>query len=210
MNQIYFVEEKILRIIGVTGGIGSGKSTVSRILEDLGAEIIDADEISREVMSPGEQAFKEVVNCFGKEYIGQNGELDRKKLAAVVFSHPEKLKFLNSITHKHIIDRILKRIDLKAKEGYNGVIVIDVPIPVEKGFLDTVDEVWVVDAERDIRIKRIMERSNMSYEEAVSRINSQIAQSDYLAIANEVIENNGSVEELEQKVVKLYFSKNEN
>ncbi|HHW32330.1 MAG TPA: dephospho-CoA kinase [Clostridiaceae bacterium] len=199
-----------MRIIGVTGGIGSGKSTVSRILEDLGAVVIDADKISREVTSPGEQAFNEIVNCFGEEYIGQNGQLDRKKLAALVFSHPDKLKLLNSITHKHIIDRILKMIDAKAKEGYNGVIAIDAPIPVEHGFLDTVDEVWVVDAERDVRIKRIMERSNMSYEEAVSRINSQIAQSDYLAVANEVIENNGSVEELEQKVVKLYFSKSEN
>lgn len=199
-----------MRIIGVTGGIGSGKSTVSRILEDLGAVVIDADKIAREVMAPGEDAYNEIVKFFGNEYIGQNGQIDRKKLAAMVFGNPEKLELLNNITHKHIIKRILEIIEAKAREGYNGVIVIDAPIPVEHGFLDTVDEVWVVDADRDVRIKRIMERSNMSYEEAVSRINSQIPRSDYLSIANEIIENNGSVEELEQKVVKLYFSKNEN
>lgn len=197
-----------MKIIGVTGGIGSGKSTVSRILEDLGAVILDADKISREVMLPEGEAFEEVINSFGRKYLDENNQLDRKKLAQLVFNNPDKLKILNNISHKHIVNRILQGIEEKSKEGYRGVIVIDAPIPLEHGFLDIVDEVWVVDAEKDIRVNRVIKRSNMTYEEALNRINSQLNQSDYLAIADEVIENNGSIEDLEKNVVKLFIHKN--
>lgn len=201
------LEEWSLKIIGITGGIGSGKSTVSRILEDLGAEIIDADKIAREVVSSKGDAFKEIIDTFGIELLNEKGELDRKKLADVVFNQPEKLDILNKISHKYVIDRILHSLDAKTKEEKGGTIVVDAPIPVKHGFLDTVDEVWVVYADRDIRIKRVMERGNMTYEEILNRINSQISDSDYLNIAHEVIENNGSIEELEKNVVKLFFQK---
>jgi dephospho-CoA kinase len=202
------LEVVALKIIGVTGGIGSGKSTVSRILEDLGAVILDADKISQEVMLPEGEAFEEVINYFGKEYLDENNQLDRKKLAQLVFNNPNKLEILNKISHKHIVNRILQGIEQKTIEGYGGVIVIDAPIPLEHGFLDIVDEVWVVDADKDIRVNRVIKRSNMTYEEALKRVNSQLKQSDYLAIADEVIDNNGSIEDLEQNVVKLFLHKN--
>jgi len=192
-------------VIGITGGIGSGKSTVARILRDLGAKVIDADRISREVTAKGKKALDDIVGTFGSGILNEDGELDRKKLADIVFNDPERLKLLEAIVHKYVIEEIEKRVNALKNEGNSDIIVLDVPIPVERGFIDLADQVWVVTCDMETRIKRIMERSCYTYEEAVRRINSQMREEEYLKIADEVIVNNGSIEELENAVAKLYI-----
>jgi dephospho-CoA kinase len=194
-----------LRVIGVTGGIGSGKSTVSRILYDLGAKIIDADRIAREITSKTGKAYKEIVESFGPEILDERENIDRKKLSDIAFNDRQELEKLNSITHKYVAEDIKITLDRLKEEGTCEVVVIDAPIPVEQGFMDTVDEVWVVTAGLEERIERVMERSSFTYEQVVDRINSQLKDSDYLKLADEVICNNGSIEDLEQAVVKLFF-----
>jgi len=196
-----------MKIIGITGGIGSGKSTVSRILRDLGAAVIDADVLAKSVTTEGSEALKELTEYFGNDIVDEAGELDRKKLASIAFSDPVKLHALNSITHKYITEKIISAIEALRNSGKKDFIVIDAAIPIEKGFLDVTDEVWVVTADRETRIKRVMDRSDLTYEEVVNRINSQIRDEEYLRIADEVINNNGTIEELEQAVVKLFLQK---
>ena len=196
-----------MKIIGVTGGIGSGKSTVSRTLRDLGAAVVDADILAKNVTAGGKEALNELVNCFGKDIIKESGELDRVKLASIAFGDKVKLHALNSITHKHIVERIRDTIKVLESTTKWDFIVIDAPIPLEKGFLDLADEVWVVIADRETRIKRVMDRSGFSYEAVIDRINAQMSDDEYLRIADEVFYNNGTVEELEQAVVKLFLQK---
>ena len=194
-----------MRIIGITGGSGSGKSTVSRILHDLGAKVINADRIAREVVHKGSKALKELVEYFGDSILDDKGELNRKKLGTVVFEDNEKLEALNRITHKHISQRIMESIDEARNSGNPGVVVIDAPLPVKEGFLNLVEKVWVVTADKEIRLKRIMDRDGISREDALNRILSQASDEEYLRIADEVLVNNGNIVELEKEVVKLFF-----
>lgn len=194
-----------MKIIGVTGGIGSGKSTVSRILRDLGAKIVSADKIARDIVHKGEKALLEIVEHFGDEILTSNGELDRKKLGTIVFGNNEKLEVLNSITHKYIVEKIVNIVEQFKMDNKSGIMVIDAPIPVEHGFIDIVDQVWVVTADIDVRVKRIIERDGITREEALSRINSQKKESEYLDIADEVLVNNGEIEELEKEVARLFI-----
>ncbi len=196
-----------MKIIGVTGGIGSGKSTVSRTLRDLGAAVVDADILAKSVTTVGSEAVNELVKYFGNDIIRESGELDREKLASIAFGDQVKLHALNSITHKHIVERIRDTIEVLKSTAKWDFIVIDAPIPIEKGFLDLADEVWVVIADRETRIKRVMDRSGFTYEAVTDRINAQMCDEEYLRIADEVIYNNGTVEELEQTVVKLFLQK---
>lgn len=198
-----------MRIIGITGGIGSGKSTVSRVLRDLNAAVIDYDSVARSVTAKGGKAFEELVSYFGKDILDENGDLDRKRLAEIVFNDQVKLHALDSITHKYVKAKVLENIEIIKQTGKSDVIVLDCPLPIENGFLDLAEEVWAVTADRDLRIKRIMERNNFTHEEAVARINSQKKDEDYSNIADVLIQNNGSVEDLEKTVVKLFLHKKE-
>lgn len=194
-----------MRIIGITGGIGSGKSTVSRILFTLGAKIIDADVVARKVVSKGEPALTEILQNFGETVLDDNGELNRRKLSEMVFSDPERLNILNGITHKYITEDIAAQIEKEKEERNYDTIVIDVPLPYEHGFIDTVDEIWVVTANKETRIRRAMERSGISYEDAVNRINAQMSEHEYAAIGDVLIDNNTDIIDLEKNVVKLYY-----
>lgn len=194
-----------MKIIGVTGGTGSGKSTVSQILHDLGAIIINADSIAKEVVSKGGKTLEEIAEYFGIEIVDDNGELDRRKLGHIVFNNPEKLNVLNTITHKYIAEKINEKVNSLKSDSDAGVVVIDAPIPIEYGFLDLSDTVWVVVADTKVRIKRIMERDGLSYDEALSRLKAQKKDEEYLKIADEVLVNNGNIEELEKEVVRLFF-----
>lgn len=192
-----------MKIIGVTGGIGSGKSTVSHILSGLGVKIIDSDMIAREIVQKGEKALNELVGYFGNEILDKNCELDRRKLGQLVFNNSDNLKALNDITHKYIIKKIMGNIDSIRKENVVDIVALDAPIPVEHGFLDVVDEVWVVVADQNIRIKRMIDRTGLTYDEVVKRIHSQKKDEEYIALADKVIYNNGSREQLENDVKKL-------
>lgn len=196
-----------MRIIGVTGGIGSGKSTVSRILRDLGAAVIDADVAARTVTGKGGKALEELVAYFGNSILEADGDLNRHKMSEIVFDDPVKLHALNAITHKYVTEKIMENLQSIKAFGNHEVIVLDCPLPVEHGFLDMVDEVWVVTADRSTRVVRIVDRSGSTSEEAAKRINSQKKDEEYIKVANEVIYNNGSIEELEKAVVRLFLQK---
>jgi len=187
-----------VKTIGVTGKIGSGKSTVSKILADMGAAVIDADAIYRSITKKGHEVYDELVDSFGDEILDDNGEIDRKKLAAIAFQDEEELKKLNDITHKHIVRVIIDKLnEYKNKEK---VVVIDAAIPVEHGFLDVADQVWVVLADKETRINRVMKRSGLTYEQVLERMNSQPGDDYYCGIADVIIQNDGSFEDLKAEV----------
>lgn len=196
-----------MKIIGITGGIGSGKSTASSALRDLGAAVLDADIISRNVTAPGGKAYDELVEYFGKGIVREDGELNRELLAELAFSDRVKQHALNCITHKYIVEKIYDTIEILRNNNKCDIAVIDAPIPLEKGFLDLADEVWVIAADRELRIKRAMDRSGYSYEDVVRRIEAQPADEEYKKLADEVIYNNGTPEELEQAIVRLFLQK---
>ncbi|MGE5329435.1 MAG: dephospho-CoA kinase [Deltaproteobacteria bacterium] len=191
-----------MRIIGLTGGIGAGKSTTAKILESLGASIIDADEIAKELLKNGNKAYNEIVNFFGTEILGDDKEINRKKLADIVFNDRQKLAVLNDITHKEVYRSMDEIIDNLKQKNYKGIVVLDVPIPNED-FKKMTDEIWVVDCDDEIRIDRIIKRMGIAREEAVQRIKSQIKREDYLRLAKNVIRNAGTEEELRTSVINL-------
>ena len=188
-------------VIGVTGGIGSGKSSVSAIMAELGAEVVDADEISHGVTQGGMPAVYEIADAFGDRFVDMYGRLRRQALAKHVFSDPERVRRLESIIHRYVIMDIESRVKRFRQRG-RGVMALDVPIPVEHGFRDQCDLIWVVDAEEDIRIARVMQRSDMTEEEVRERMASQMSRGEYMAIADRIITNNGTREELYTQVCR--------
>lgn len=190
---------KDLLTIGITGGIGSGKSTVARILKKYGADVIFADDLAKEITEPDMPAYRKIIEHFGIEIIGEDNRINRKKLAEIVFSNSEELKRLNEITHSIVADMIEKLIK-EYKSSGKKLVVVEAIVPVEHGFLDLVDTVWVVLADQSTRIDRVMERSGLTYEEARQRIQSQLSDEMYKSIADKVIYNDGTLKELEEKV----------
>lgn len=196
-----------LLVIGVTGGTGSGKSTVSRFLSEMGAEIIDTDAISRELTGPGSEMLKEMVKYFGGGILNSDGSLNRRLLGEIAFKDKEKLSVLNDISHKRIAEEIITRVNAAKQENRHGIIVIDAPVPIKHGFLDVVDEVWVVVSDEDARLRRVMDRSGLSKEQATSIISSQMSQDEYLKLADEVILNDSDLETLKKGVSAIYSGK---
>ncbi len=147
-------------IIGLTGGIGSGKSTVSDILKEQGIPVVDGDRIAREVVEPHRPAYDEIVRVFGTEVLQQDGTLNRKHIGEIVFSDPEKLSVLNSITHKEIYRVILERLE-SLKETGTTLVFLDVALLFETGFDQLTDRVWVVDAPDAVRVERIQKRDGL-------------------------------------------------
>ncbi|HEX2924865.1 MAG TPA: dephospho-CoA kinase [Ruminiclostridium sp.] len=198
-------QNRISFILGITGGIGSGKSTVSFILKEMGAVVIDADLISREVVKPGQRALEELTQEFGGDILDDCGQLKRKVLADKVFTDDSKLRILNSIVHKYVARKIKDNVEEQLQKQ-TRVIVIDAPIPIKTGFLDLCDKVWTVSASMEARIERVMRRNGMTREEAVSRIRSQISDEEYISIADTVINNNDDVPTL-KKEVQIQFAR---
>lgn len=198
-----------MRIIGLTGGIGTGKSTVSSILHNLGAKIIDADIISRQITTKGSPVLKSLAQAFDSDIIDENGELIRSALASKVFANKDALEELNSITHPAIGDRICEIVEREKELDETDTIVVDVAIPFVHGFRDTVEEIWVVTADKEKRVERIIKRNNYTRDEALNRINSQMSDQEYTSIADVIVENNGDITELEQRVVKQFYFKSE-
>ena len=193
-------------LVGLTGGIASGKSTVSRMLNQLSCLVIDADLIARDVVEPGEPAYQEIVREFGKGVLDEEGYIDRKKLGAVVFNDPEKRKRLNEITHPEIIRREEDILAELAAEGHEGIVILDVALLIEAGGAGRVDRLVVVTAEERTQEKRLTNRDNLSTEDALKRIRSQMPLSEKARLAHYVISNSGSVEETLRQVRELYQS----
>ncbi|MBZ4645795.1 MAG: coaE [Clostridia bacterium] len=192
-----------MKIIGLTGGTGSGKSTVAGIARQLGAKVIDADIVAREVVKKGQTALEEIVRYFGTEVLLESGELDRKKLGRIVFADKEKLRLLNQITHKYIIHNIKEEIKIEMRKNTYNIIIIDAAILIESGLYEICDAVWVVVANKEERIRRIMERDQLSLTEAQNRINSQMAESEMKKYASAVINNDNDIESVRFQVTQL-------
>ncbi|MFI3174726.1 MAG: dephospho-CoA kinase [Bacillota bacterium] len=181
-----------MKIIGITGGTGSGKGYVSNHLKTLGAYHLDADAVGHEIIKKGQLAYDEIVDYFGKEILGDDGEIMRKSLGRIVFSDAEKLKVLNQCTHKYIQKYIEEEIE---KVGNSSVdcpaFLIDAPLLLEGGLVDVCDAIFVVFAPEYLRVQRIIERDSITEELAKQRITSQKSWSEYEALATHVIKNEG-------------------
>lgn len=176
--------------VGLTGGIGSGKSEVARRLAERGAIVIDADKIAREVVEPGTPGLAEIVQAFGDEVLRPDGTLDRARLGSIVFADPEKLKILNGIVHPKVGARMA---ELEQAAPPDAVVVYDVPLLAENGLAPLYDLVIVVDAADETRIKRLTTLRGMPEQDARARIAAQASREERLKIADIVIENEGSL-----------------
>jgi len=195
---------RAMKVVGLTGGIASGKSTVSKMLADLGAAVIDADIIAREIMKKGTPVWQKVKEVFGEEYFRPDGEVDRQKLGQLVFSNPEALRKLNSITHPVIKRHVLSEIErFKAKGGHKAVVV-DAALLIEAGWCDMVDEVWLVVVDRESQIRRLMRRSGLTRQQAINRINSQMDQDIKKRYADRVIDNSRDMDHIREQVERLW------
>lgn len=182
-------------VIGLTGGVATGKSLVASELARLGAHVICADEIAREVVGKGSRALAEIEGAFGGGVIKPDGTLDRKALGAVVFTDPESRRLLESITHPEIIERIRGRVRELKKRYAEPIIVIDAPLLFEVGLERETDRVIVVCADVEEQVRRITSRDGLTVEEARRRIEAQMPLEEKAARADYVIENNGAKEE---------------
>ncbi|MET9295948.1 dephospho-CoA kinase [Streptomyces sp. NPDC003077] len=183
--------------VGLTGGIGAGKSEVSRLLESYGAVIVDADKIAREVVEPGTPGLAAVVAEFGAEVLTPEGILDRPKLGGIVFNDAEKLKALNAIVHPLVRAR---SDELEAAAGPHAVVVNDVPLLAENGLAPLYDLVVVVDAAPETQLDRLVRLRGMTEEDARARMAAQASREKRLAVADLVIDNDGPLEALEPQV----------
>ncbi|GCD38481.1 dephospho-CoA kinase [Streptomyces chrestomyceticus JCM 4735] len=187
--------------VGLTGGIGAGKSEVSRLLASYGAVIVDADKIAREVVEPGTPGLAAVIAEFGEDVLSADGTLDRPKLGAIVFSDPQKLQALNAIVHPLVGARSA---ELEAAAGPDAVVVHDVPLLTENGLAPLYDLVVVVDATPDTQLDRLVRLRGMAESEAKARMEAQASREKRLAIADLVIDNDGPLEDLEPQVRQVW------
>jgi dephospho-CoA kinase len=191
-----------LILVGLTGGIGSGKTTVAGMLAGRGAVVVDADELAREALEPGTRAFKHVSDLFGDDVLTHDGRIDRTALAGVVFSDEEKRRALESITHPEVF-RLLAETVEKFRDT-DDVVVFDAPLIIETGFHEAVDLLVVVTAPVEQRIERVRRDRGMSEAEAAVRIAAQAEPEARDAAADVLIHNDGDLEELEARVDELW------
>ncbi len=187
-------------VLGVTGGIGTGKSTVSGYFRDKGIEVLDADEISRKVTDVGGVALPEIAELFGPRAITANGALNRKYVASLVFTEKKKLDKLSAIVHHYVLTTIGEEI-AKAAERKVKLIVLDVPIPVKHGFVDVCNQILVVSSRDDIRLERLVLRG-MDRDDARKRMAMQMTREEYEELADRVLVNVGTIDELYDQIDK--------
>ncbi|WP_242307247.1 dephospho-CoA kinase [Bacillus cereus group sp. BfR-BA-01524] len=179
-------------VIGLTGGIASGKSTVSEMFRELSIPVIDADIIAREVVERGKPAYNKIVEVFGAEVLQQDGELDRPKLGSIVFYNEEKRLQLNKIVHPAVREEMNRQKGMYIKEGMQA-IVLDIPLLFESKLTSLVDRILVVAVTPDTQLERLMKRNGFSEEEATARIQSQMPLAEKVKNADEVINNDGTI-----------------
>ncbi|HFD6457042.1 TPA: dephospho-CoA kinase [Staphylococcus aureus] len=189
------------KVIGLTGGIASGKSTVSELLSVFGFKVVDADKAAREAVKKGSKGLAQVREVFGDEAIDENGEMNRRYMGDLVFNHPEKRLELNAIIHPIVRDIMEEEKQEYLKQGYN--VIMDIPLLFENELENTVDEVWVVYTSESIQMDRLMQRNNLSLEDAKARVYSQISIDKKSRMADHVIDNLGDKLELKQNLEGL-------
>ena len=197
--------------ICLTGGIGTGKTEASNILQTLGATVINADEVAHSFYAPGMLVWQEIVDEFGESILGANGEIDRAKLAGIVFADEKFLSRLNEIVHPKTRSEIERRLQLMV-EGGKKAVVIEIPLLVESilkgnswGLI--FDEIWVMSSDKKKVIQRVMNRNQLNEDSVLSRIDSQVSQKMRLSYADVVIDNDGTLAQLKQKVTSLWHQK---
>ncbi len=192
-----------MRTIGLTGGLCTGKSTVAAFLVDLGAVVLDADEIGHEALQPECEVCERVTDTFGQEVLGPGGEIDRRRLGEIVFNSPECLLQLNQIIHPWIRDTIAARLDDFRRTGVK-VVVLEAALLIEANWLSLVDEVWVTVAPEETVLRRFKERTGLSATECLARVRCQLPAEERLKYADVVIDTDTSRDELKKRVAKVW------
>lgn len=190
-------------IIGLTGSIATGKSTVAKMFKDLGIPVIDADKIAREVVEPGEEAYEQIIQQFGTNILFSDGTLDRKKLGSIVFQNEEKRETLNQIVHPAIQKKMDAYKNNYLQQGFK-TIVLDIPLLFEgKRDRNEFDKILLVAVSEDIQLARLLERDKMGEEDARNRINSQMPIKEKIPLADAVIYNNGTLNETKEQLLRI-------
>lgn len=191
-----------MKVIGLTGGIASGKSTVSKYLKDQGIPILDADQIAKDLVEVGEEGWFKLKKAFGERILLEDGKIDRPELGRIIFQDPEQRKVLNGILHPMVrarIDRTLEELRCQGQE----LAVVDVPLLIEAEMTDMVEEVWLVSTDLDTQIARLKARDQLNHAEALARINSQMSLEEKKKRATVIIDNSGSIEDTLKQINKL-------
>lgn len=190
-------------VIGLTGGIGTGKSEVARIFQELGAVIINADQIGHQAYTPHSEIWQEVVKAFGEEILQPNGEIDRKKLGSIVFADPDQLTRLNQIMHPRMARMVAQQVQELREQGAD-VVVVEAALLFEAGWDSLVGEVWSTESPENLVINRLQSRSGLSQEEAKKRIDSQMSAEERKSRSQVVVDNSGDLIELERVVRSIW------
>lgn len=199
-NQRYINNKKILKI-GITGGTGSGKTSVCKYLKNKGFQVIDSDEIAKKILDKETDAYKSVVSHFGNSILKSNGEIDRKKLGSIVFDSPKDLEFLQNIVTKKTVERVKDIMDAASPD--KRIIFLDAPLLFETGLDKYVDIVLMVSASRDQRIKRLSKRDDISDAEIEKRMSAQMPEDEKKNLSDIIISNDGTLDELHLKIDKF-------
>lgn len=190
-----------MRRVGLTGGVASGKSTVSAILEELGAVVIDADVLAREVVAAGTDGLRQVVEAFGSGVLTVDGELDRPAMGAIVFADSDKRRVLEGIIHPRVRDR---GAEIEAAAGPDDIVVHDIPLLAETGQADGFSAVIVVDVPVELQVERMVELRGMTREDAEARVAAQASREARLEIATHVVDNTGTIDDLRRRVTEVF------
>ena len=193
-------------VIGLAGGIGTGKSEVARILGDLGAAVLEADRMGHAVYLPDSDGFREVVSTFGDDVVGEDGEIDRRVLGSKVFGNPEAMEKLNNIAWPRIKQMLADGIKEQQAAG-TQVIVMDAAIMIEAGWTDLCDELWVAQSSEEEMISRLQSRNGLTEEQARQRINAQLSNAEREDYADVLLQNTGTIEELRVRVGELWHAR---
>jgi len=192
-------------IIGLTGQTGSGKTTISKLFLQKGAFIIDVDEIARQIVYPGSEVIKSIENAFGKDVINEDGSLNRRKLAGIVFNNEKDLLLLNSITHPVLLDEVKNRINnIRKQSGNSALIVVDAAVLIEANMTSLCDYVIVPECCQEQRIERIMERDGLDKEKAIERVHAQKDMSYFKPYANFIIDTDENIENTVMQIEKIW------
>jgi len=195
---------RLFLLVGLTGGIATGKSTVDALLRELGAVIIDADVLAREVVEPGQPALAEIAAEFGAGVLGPDGRLDRKALGAIVFADPERRRKLEAMTHPRMRERLQRRLDELTAENFRGLVFYDAAVLIESGSHLAMDRIVVVVTDEATQIARLMARDGIGREEALRKIGSQIPLAEKAKLADYVIDNSGDRHSTELAVRRVH------
>jgi len=192
-----------MKVIGLTGGIGTGKSTVSQYLREKGCVILDSDEMARNMTEKGNPALEEIRESFGTEYFFEDGSLDRKKLGNLVFNDVTKKEKLEEIITKKVVEENVRIIDNLRNDRFGGIVIVDAPLLFECKINNITDEDWLVTCELETRINRVVSRDNVKREQVIDRINNQMPEEEKKKLATRIIDNSYDLEYLHKQIDEI-------